>query len=233
MVKTVVIVKCMSVLCFGENNCRRTCFVVVFHEFAGMDGGKQGMRYESLEQFSKDIINADPRELINRWIFSEHPHAFANHDEYIFFREKILKDWPESDVIAVAGSGNWRYSLNPRNDFREFHPGSDIDVIVISQKYFERTWMELRLTHKKFWIRWGAGQRESILRTGQNVYCGFVSPKHIPDHYNRYKFEFLKKCNSYSMDLIGYREVNLMFFKSLEETIDYYTRGVRLAKGKL
>ncbi|HGM5549894.1 TPA: hypothetical protein ACKP2V_000114 [Pseudomonas putida] len=191
------------------------------------------MRYDSLEQFSKDIKNADPDELISRWIATEHPHAFFEQRDYNLFRDKIFNDWPSSDLIAIAGSGNWRYSLNPRNDFREFHSGSDIDVIIISNEYFDQTWKELRLTHRKLWIRWSGSQRESVLRTGQNVYCGFVSPKHIPDKYNRYKFDFLQKCNSYSGKTVDYREVNLMFFKSIEETIDYYTRGIRLAKGKL
>lgn len=191
------------------------------------------MSYSSLAQFAKDINSADPKELIARWINVEKPHAFPSAEIYDGFRGKIGEDWPESEKIAVAGSGNWRYSLNPTKEFREFHGGSDIDVVVISREYFERTWQELRAIHRQLWAQWGRSKREEVLRTGQNVYCGFVSPKHIPLVSSPYRFDFLKKCNSYSTGLVGHREVNLMFFKSVDDTIDYYLRGVRLAKGKL
>ena len=191
------------------------------------------MSYSSLAQFSEDIISKEPKELITRWIRTEQPHAFASGEAYNQFREKIARDWPRNEMIAIAGSGNWRYSLNPKKNFSEFHKGSDIDVIVISQEYFERTWQELRTIHKKLWIRWSSDERAAVMRTGQNVYCGFASPKHIPEPRNSYRFDFLKKCNSYSTRAVEHREVNLMFFKSTEDTVDYYLRGVRLAKGKL
>ncbi|MFV3326753.1 hypothetical protein ACNFG0_09810 [Pseudomonas sp. NY15372] len=191
------------------------------------------MSYVSLKEFSTDITSRDPKELIDCWMRTEQPHAFSSSGLYNEFREQISTDWPNNEMISIAGSGNWRYSLNPTKKFSEFHDGSDIDVVVISQEYFERTWQELRTIHKKSWIRWNPTERAAVMRTGQNVYCGFVSPKHIPEAQNPYRFDFLKKCNSYSTGAVGYREVNLMFFKSLEDTIDYYLRGVRLAKGKI
>jgi len=191
------------------------------------------MSYSSLAQFSEDIFSQDPKDLISRWINTEEPHAFKSSEAYNAFRDRIAEDWPNNEMIAIAGSGNWRYSLNPKKNFSEFHKGSDIDVVVISQEYFERTWQELRATHKKLWIRWNFGERAAVMRTGQNVYCGFASPKYIPESSNAFRFEFLRKCNSYSTQVIEHREVNLMFFKSAEDTVDYYLRGVRLAKGKL
>lgn len=191
------------------------------------------MVYGSLKDFSKDIKTVEPKELITKWLESDWPHAFSDQETYGEFWQVIADDWPESETIALAGTGNWRYSLNPFKNFREFDAHSDIDVIVISPEYFERTWVELRSYHRANWSQWNNTQRDTILRSGQNVYCGFVSPKFISDKGNRYRFDFLKKCNSYSSSLIDHREVNLMFFKSREETIDYYERGVRLAKGKL
>jgi hypothetical protein len=191
---------------------------------------QQPMNYANLQEFKNDLSTSEPSQLAEKWIQSEKPHAFTDVNSYCSFTQKIKSDWPESDLIQLAGSGNWRYSLNPKNPFREFNLKSDIDVIVISQVYFHETWQELRQLHRRKWYQWGQTTRDQVMRTGQNVYCGFLSPKHIPDTSNRKRFDFLKKCNTYSSAHVGYREVNLMFFKSIEDTIDYYIRSIRLAQ---
>lgn len=188
------------------------------------------MHYANLHEFKKDLVTSEPFLLAEKWIQTAKPHAFVDMDTYGSFTQIIKSDWPESELIQVAGSGNWRYSLNPKNPFREFNSKSDIDVIVISSKYFNDTWQELRQLHRRRWYQWGASTRSQVMRTGQNIYCGFMTPKYIPDTSNRKRFDFLKKCNTYSTSLVDYREVNLMFFKSIEDTIDYYIRSIRLAQ---
>jgi hypothetical protein len=188
------------------------------------------MSYANLQEFKSDVSSSNPAELVQRWISAEKPHAFASADSYAEFIEKIKTDWRESELIQIAGSGNWRFSLNPKNTFREFNSKSDIDVIVVSSIYFQETWQALRLLHRKKWYQWGHQVQDQVNRTGQNIYCGFVTPKHIPDEGNLHRFDFLRKCNAYSTRSVGYRQVNLMFFRSIEDTIDYYIRGVRLAK---
>ena len=83
------------------------------------------MDYANLQDFKKDILASDPEELIGRWIRAEKPHAFQDIKSYRDFIETIAADWPESELIQIAGSGNWKYSLNPSNPFREFHQGCD------------------------------------------------------------------------------------------------------------
>lgn len=191
---------------------------------------QQRMNYANLQDFKKDLVESEPSQLVEKWIQTAKPHAFSKVETYDNFTQIIKGDWPESELIQIAGSGNWRYSLNPKNTFREFNSKSDIDVIVVSSKYFHETWQELRLLHRKKWYQWGTSTRDQVMRTGQNIYCGFMTPKYIPDVSNQIRFDFLRKCNTYSSSLVGYREVNLMFFKSIEDTIDYYIRSIRLAQ---
>ena len=188
------------------------------------------MSYDSLEIFLEDISKSDPIDLVQKWLNTDVPHAFQTYTKYKKFLGRILLDWPDCLSIQVAGTSNWRYSLNPQKKYSEFHRGSDIDVVVVSPIYFEKTWIELRSLHRRRWYSWPNQIRENVLRLGQNVYCGFISPKHIPDKSNGLRFTFVTMCNSYSNELVGYRDVNMMFFKSHEDAIDYYVRGVRIAK---
>lgn len=191
------------------------------------------MRYPNLTAFKEEIWSTDPATLVNRWLTDRNPCAFTSEDDLTNFSRRIARDYPQAEEILIAGTANWQYSLNPNKSFSEFHIKSDVDIVLISPADFEETWERLRHLHRKQWYSWGKHIRESVMRTGQNVYCGFVSPKHIPDRTSTYRFQFLQRCNSYSSSAIGYREVNMMFFKSMEDVVDYYIRGVRMARSKV
>lgn len=191
------------------------------------------MAYQNIAEFFDDISNTKPEDLIQNWFNISVPHAFGSEEDYRNFLLQITSEWPDSISVCVAGSSNWRYSLNPNKNFSEYHSGSDIDVVMVSPQYFEDTWEVLRSMHRKHWYSWPNETRERVMRIGGNVYCGFISPKHIPDKSNSFRFSFLTKCNSYSSHLVGYRDVNMMFFKSNNDAIDYYVRGVRLAKRRM
>jgi hypothetical protein len=189
--------------------------------------------YLSINTFYNDISTHDPQDLVRKWLNAEIPHAFKTAEKYQEFIDCIKSDWPDSSSIQVAGTSSWKYSLNPKKNFSEYHNKSDVDVVIISKSYFEQTWEILRQLHRKRWYSWPQHLRDSVMRTGVNVYCGFISPKHIPDQSNSFRFSFLSKCNSYSTKIIGYRDVNMMFFKSQDDALDYYVRGVRLAKRRI
>lgn len=191
------------------------------------------MSYQDIADFFKDIASSKAEDLIQGWFNTQRPHVFESEADYMAFTSKIRADWPDLVSICVAGSSNWRYSLNPRKNFSEFHDRSDVDVVLIGQKYFEETWEEIRSLHRKRWYSWPDQTRQSVMRLGANIYCGFISPKYIPDRTSKYRFSFLTKCNSYSSRLVGFREVNMMFFKSRSDAVDYYVRGIRLAKRRL
>lgn len=191
------------------------------------------MRYSNLAAFKADIRAHSPAALVERWLSDGHPGAFGNEKRLNNFAQKISNDYPKADRVIIAGTANWHYSLNPYKSFAEFRSNSDIDVVLISPSDFEDAWSRLRHIHRKKWYSWNKTLREEVMRTGQNVYCGFLSPKHIPDKSDSFRFEFLQRCNSYSNSGIDYREVNMMFFKSLEDVIDYYVRGVRIARSKV
>lgn len=191
------------------------------------------MRYSDLENFKNAVRETEPSALVSRWLTDRNPYAFPIASDLEDFEETIRADYPDTEEIIIAGTSNWQYSLNPQKNFSEYHEKSDVDVVLISPNDFDETWEIIRELHRNKWYAWGKSLRDSVMRTGQNIYCGFVSPKHIPDRTNDYRFRFLQRCNSYSVSCIQYREVNLMFFKNIDDVIDYYIRGVRIARSKI
>lgn len=128
------------------------------------------------------------------------------------------------------GSGNWAYSLNPKKNFSLYSEQSDIDVVVICEKTFNRTWDALRTYHRTNYYLLSTPEKERLRRNGENVYSGFITPKWIPDKKAKLRFEYEVNTNKYSDENVQYREVNMMYFKNINEVIDYYVRGFSRAK---
>lgn len=189
--------------------------------------------YQTLSDFKDDLRLMDSGTLLEKWLSNPLPFVFPNKDIARSFFGLILQDWPESQLIQCAGTANWRYSLNPKKNFREFNDNSDIDVIVVSQTLFNVSWENLRTFHRGNWYRLDYETRQKIRRYGENVYSGFVSPKWIVDRSNELRFRFVTALDSYSCADIGYRTVNMLFFKNEAETFDYYRRGIEEAKRRI
>ena len=187
----------------------------------------------SLEDFKRKIVEKDLYEIVNYYLYTKKIHAISEEHKYQEYTNNILSDYSKADHIAIMGSANWCYSLNPRKDFRAFNKISDIDVAIISSKYFHEIWEEIRKYHRKNYYLMNEESKQRIKRNGENIYSGFVSPKWILDKKSEIKINYQVILNKYSDIIVGYKPVNMMFFKNVEETVDYYCRGFRIAKGRI
>ena len=185
------------------------------------------------KEFIEQLVSTPPLELAEEWINNDMVHAFSSANEYSEYIELILKDYPKSAKAVITGSGNWCYSLNPKKNFSKFHKGSDIDVSIVSEEYFTRTWEELRLYHRENFYLIEKSKKEALNRNGQNVYAGFVTPKWIPNKKSKTRFQYEINVNKYSNKQVGFRTVNMMFFRNSTELVDYYIRGIRIAQSRL
>lgn len=189
----------------------------------------------SLEAFKDEIRQTEAGTLAEQWFKRDAVHAIRVKDDYQTFKNSIQADYPNAVDIAIMGSGNWGFSLSPlpHKQFRAYCGYSDIDVAIISPIDFENIWGEIRTYHRQNFYRVSRQQKDSLLRNGQNVYSGFVTPKWNPNRRSQYRFQYEINTDKYSTDLVGFRTVNMMFFKNLEEVVDYYIRSIRLAKGRI
>ncbi len=181
-------------------------------------------------RFLSNISTRSARDLATFYLANQECEAFDNAEHYQWFTGLVQNEVGGSPQVAVVGTGNWKYSLNPNKGFKLFDDKSDIDVAVISLEMFHLTWDALRRVHRDTWYALGKNAKEALLRNGENVYCGFVSPKWIPGPTNSFRYKHLSMLNRLSNKSPGGREVKMMFFKSKIEAIDYYRRGFERAK---
>lgn len=184
----------------------------------------------TLDQFKKNIKSKTPEELARDALYRKFVYALPDEKNYQLFLKQIKIDYPDATQIAIMGSGNWEFSLNPNKNFRKYSIKSDIDIAIVCPRSFEQTWNELRSYHRKSFYNLSREKRTQIKRKGENVYSGFISPKWVPDRGSRSNFAYMINSNKYSNAEIGYRVVNMMYFKNIEEAVDYYVRGFLLAK---
>src|SRR4029079_19549958 len=129
-------------------------------------------------------------------------------------------------------TGNWRFSLNPDKDLKEFDSASDIDVAVISAEQFSQTWEELRRVHRSRWYTFPFATRERLRRNAEDVYAGFITPMWIPGNPCELRYRFKIILNKFRNQSVKFKPIKMLFFKNQLEAIDYYKRGFVLAKKK-
>jgi len=108
-------------------------------------------KYMTKDELKMKIANADSINSIEKiadeimaipipWFFTDQfPHnaiqKFADFKLYMAQKFKI----PATDVF-ICGSALLGFSLSPKKDFANFNDKSDIDIVIISKKMFDRFW---------------------------------------------------------------------------------------------
>jgi hypothetical protein len=164
-------------------------------------------------------------EAVEHVLNSEVVAACVEKDHYVRFRDNVHLAFPTCERAIIAGSGNWGFSMKPDFLGRAFSADSDVDLAVIDINLFGRTWDEMREFHRNSWYEMSHRDREKLRRNAENIYCGFASPKWIPNRKNAFRFDCLRKLDHLTSFLVGNRTVNAFFFRNLGEAIDYYKRG--------
>lgn len=182
------------------------------------------------EEFFELIRSSVPDTLADSFLRADTVHLFSGRPAYDSFRVRVGRILTNAELIAVVGSGNWQYSLNPDKAFREFGKHSDVDVAVISERYFHNLWEEMRGNHREHFYALSYEARKRLRRDSENVYAGFISPEWIPNRDPYRAFEYRRLLNILSDQRVLFLKVKMMFFKNMDEAIDYYARGFRAAR---
>lgn len=184
-----------------------------------------------LEKFLAVIRSVPPHEIVKECLERPFVHAIPVEAAYAEYIGLIRQDYPKATHVAIMGSGNWKYSLNPINNLSEFHSGSDIDVSIVCADSFNATWEEMRDYHRKNYYFLSEKERRDLKRKGENVYSGFITPKWLIGS-SKLRLAYYLNTNKYSNKQVGFRTVNMMYFKNKDEVVDYYVRGFQLASRK-
>ena len=178
------------------------------------------------------VSRGGPDEAMRSRLLAEDVVACSSSRIYQEFRRAVSGEFPKATHVSIAGSGNWGFSLNPEKNFRTFGEHSDIDVALIDESTFYATWDIIRQYHREFYYKIDFDQRLKLRRNGENIYSGFVSPAWIPERRHSARIAFARVLSRLSTEHIGFKQVKILVFRNLEETLDYYKRGLYLLNRK-
>lgn len=147
---------------------------------------------------------------------------FDKYNEFrIFISQKLEVHYND---IAIAGSAKLGFSINPKKNFKAFGENSDIDIIIVSRKYYYQFWeayrndsyAEIRIRYFK-WICFAIFRRYIVLE-------GF-------DENNEIYKKWLKKTQGFEKDLqlvfdIS-NDIHYRIFESWDAAKDYYLSTIR------
>lgn len=185
-------------------------------------------------EYKEDLLKIPVEEVYNKyiiggdvWYFKDKygENWFDIYDQFKIFISKKLE--VHYNDIAIAGSAKLGFSLNPTKNFRLFNEESDIDIIVISRKYF--------------YLFWDSYRRDSYaeVRTPNfNKVCFGIFRKYIIfDGFKKNNLDYLKwlkKTQGFEKNLQLEFEIensiHYRIFESWDAAKDYYKASIVKSK---
>lgn len=185
-------------------------------------------------EYKEDLLKIPVNEVYNKyiiggdvWYFKDKygENWFDIYDQFKIFISKKLE--VHYNDIAIAGSAKLGFSLNPTKNFRLFNEESDIDIIVISRKYF--------------YLFWDSYRRDSYaeVRTPNfNKVCFGIFRKYIIfDGFKKNNLDYLKwlkKTQGFEKNLQLEFEIensiHYRIFESWDAAKDYYIASIVKSK---
>ena len=187
----------------------------------------------TVSEFRTRVRNNELEELLEQQVLSEGAlHVTAENIEYL--QESLALRFGasgENVKVWIVGSAKLGFSLTEKNKdgvnlkrYRNFSPGSDIDVAVVSPPIFSLIWNELSTyAHRTARLPWDSRQ------LGDYMVCGWLRPDHFPKNVR------LRHCDDW-WDLFarlsadrryGRRRVRGGLFHSVEHMKQYQIRALR------
>ena len=185
-------------------------------------------------EYKEDLLKIPVEKVYNKyiiggdvWYFKDKygENWFDIYDQFKIFISKKLE--VHYNDIAIAGSAKLGFSLNPTKNFRLFNEESDIDIIVISRKYF--------------YLFWDSYRRDSYaeVRTPNfNKVCFGIFRKYIIfDGFKKNNLDYLKwlkKTQGFEKNLQLEFEIensiHYRIFESWDAAKDYYIASIVKSK---
>ncbi|MBW8036009.1 MAG: hypothetical protein FVQ79_10345 [Planctomycetes bacterium] len=198
----------------------------------------------TLGEFKEQLLSRPVDEIVQECIFGDDSYVFtAWPDGLSVLRQHLSSALNVSeDAVTVVGSAKVGFSLNPANFPRQFSESSDIDIIIIDEKHFDKVWATILKWHypRRYIGLYGedrgwAGSRK------KNTYWGWFEPDQI--HFEGLTFPAVLKplrdlstawfnafrSLSLSEGFAG-RDVRGRLYRTWEHALMYHVEGLRQVK---
>ena len=153
----------------------------------------------------------------------------TNYDQFKMILSSNLK--VHFNNIAIVGSAKNGFSLSPQKDFRAFDPDkSDIDVIIVSSRYFQSLWEGYLKMHYK-----GIPLQE-YPDVAKGIFKGFIFMSE-PTLKNKKIISWVKRSDSMlqniQIDLGILQPIKYRIYKSWNDVQNYHMYNIKCLKGRI
>jgi len=133
------------------------------------------------DDFRVRIQKGDVRHHVNSSLLFPVPFVFRDKPElYDEFRRELAGSLSVPQrAVAIVGSAQLGFSLNPENLGRPLATSSDIDVIIVSPPHFDEAWLELNELTLDIWLQAGFVKKR-IFECKDDIYWGFIRIDRLP-----------------------------------------------------
>lgn len=186
-----------------------------------------------IDSFKNDLGSKTPEDIYNKYLIGGDVWYFRNffgdswfkqYDTFkLFISNKLEVHYND---IALAGSGKLGFSISPKKIFTSFNDNSDLDIIIISRKYY--------------CIFWEAYIKDSYAEIQTNNFrkiCFSIFRRYIDfsgfSISNQTYAEWLRKTGDFEKDLqtefnISHK-INYRIFESWDSAKLYYLNSIKKA----
>ena len=183
----------------------------------------------------KDLRSLSVRDIYNKYLLGQHVWLFSEHlkvsnpsktyDDLKYYISKNLDI--HFNNIAITGSAKTGISFSPGKHLRAFSEKSDLDIILVSQRHYNKFWkayLEMFYKGKTF---------AEYKQVSTSIFKGFISLKE-PTEKHKDIIDWVKTVNPFMKDLQLFfgieRDINYRIYESWEAVEAYHFFGIQQLK---
>jgi len=165
-----------------------------------LDSLKRNIMVDRITAFKNDLTTLSPIDITRRHVvFGE--CAVIDPDEYFRLRSTVARQYEiHPNDVLVVGSGKLGFSIAPQKRYCPFHDGSDLDVVIISERFFDIVWKDVH----RYFNQGGYWEHSDKFR--EYLFRGWIRPDKLPpDH----RFPFGKTWWEFFNELSASRDFSI------------------------
>lgn len=181
---------------------------------------------QNIERFKNDLRWLSPLQVVRKNIIHG-SCLMLSDDKYFQLKECIAEQFKvHPNHVLVVGSGKLGFSIAPRKQYRPFSESSDIDVVIVSEYFFQTIWKYL------YKYKENGGYWEKIDNFNRYLFQGWIRPDKLPPNHQcsfaKEWWEFFNNISS-NYEYSSYKISGAIYY-SWDFIESYHIRSVAACK---
>jgi hypothetical protein len=178
----------------------------------------------------------DLARLLSHRLFGATPSLFdGDRTSWVEWRYTLATGLAVDDHdVLVVGSAAFGISLHPDKEFRPFGDHSDVDIAVLSQRYFDTAWFDLRKLRDQAWRSMPQPVKNELQHYAPNyVFSGSIAMNRLIGRVSFGKDWLTALSAMAGLEPTTGRQIRVRLYRDAEALRWYQLRGLRIAKENL